>query len=621
MLTQSCGFPDHTFDDEAFYGTGKAGAQNAGGNAVLDASTGGTGQAGGSSGGASGNENGGGGTGTGGAPGDGGAGSGGERHDAGPVGKGDGSVGGASTGGAGGAGAGGGGPVDSGLPEDAGPTCDPGLTICAGACWDIQTDPTHCGGCFTQCSGGNICKDGNCVPPCDPGLTLCGGVCVDTNTDEAHCGGCNKPQCPANYLCQSGACVIDCGTFTSCVPGTCTDTKTDDKHCGNCQTDCTTSGKICSGGVCQLNCSFPYTFCNGSCVNYANDDANCNGCGHACAASEACINSICTKLVENCQNGVDDDRDGKVDCADTDCGAYTCAAPPAAGWTGPVAVWSGTSGTGPSCGSSGGFPTAQVNANTGLVVPPYTCPACSCAPSPGMYCDDLTFVFDTSTNCMNTDPWQAQAFTPSALNSSNQPICDTFKLCCSPPTAHSALLEKPLASYVHGTCTPSQATPSFPATSWGTDVLGCAAPPSSGGGCGTGGQCYPKPQAPFGSKLCVWRTGGPPAAGCPADYPNLSQQYYQTTDDTRSCSACSCNGSCGGTIKTYTDNNCTVGAATLNLNGTPAACTTVPGDTTITGGSDTRSYTFTGAGPVCGSTPSTLQGSVQPDGLITMCCQ
>jgi hypothetical protein len=597
IATGSCGFPDHTFvNDDEFFGRGASG--NVGGT---DGSTPSGGSAGIS--------------GTGAFPGTGGSGTGG-KGSGGIVGKSEGGVPPRPDAASGGSG----GNVDAGTGGgDSGPVCPVGRDLCFGVCVDLLGDGSHCGTCNVACTGGDVCKAGVCAPPCSPGLTLCSGNCVDIQTDENHCGGCAKPACPSGNVCKAGVCAIDCGAFTSCIPGSCTDLKTDDKHCGNCATDCTTSGKICSGGVCQITCSSPYILCAGSCVNPQNDNANCNGCGKPCALGQSCIGSVCTKLVENCQNGVDDDKDGLIDCADPDCTTlYTCATTPA-GWNGPVAVWSGAAGSGPSCAASGGYPSAAFNANAGLVVPGYTCPACSCTPSGGMFCDDLMFVYDTSTNCANTDPWQAQAFTPG-------PGCTEFELCCSPPTARSAILKDPLPSYVHGSCTATQGTPQFPATSWTTDALGCNAVPTVAGGCG-GGQCLPKPTAPFGAKLCIYRAG---IATCPAGYPNQNPgagaQYYQGVDDNpatggRSCSGCNCAATCGGTIKTYTDKTCTVGEQDLDLT-TSRACTTVPADTTVQGGRDTRSYTFTGGGPTCGSGgPSTLSGAPTPSSAVTVCCQ
>jgi hypothetical protein len=165
-------------------------------------------------------------------------------------------------------------------------------------------------------------------------------------------------------------------------------------------------------------------------------------------------------------------------------------------------------------------------------------------------------------------------------------------------------------------------------------VRGCAAPVNSAGGC-SGGQCLPKPAAPFGSDLCIFRSG---ISACPVDYPvqkpGSSQQFYQSVLDGRSCTSCNCGSpTCGGTLTLSTDGACTANSTVLNL-GPANTCTTIPGDPTqsltydkpnpphaVTAADDTRSYKYTNAGPVCGSASSTLNGVPRPDSAITVCCQ
>ncbi|HYQ29850.1 MAG TPA: expansin EXLX1 family cellulose-binding protein [Polyangiaceae bacterium] len=61
------------------------------------------------------------------------------------------------------------------------------------------TDP-----CATiTCGAGQTCTNGACA--CMTGM-LCSGACVDTQDDPTHCGGCTT-QCAADGACVSGACV------------------------------------------------------------------------------------------------------------------------------------------------------------------------------------------------------------------------------------------------------------------------------------------------------------------------------------------------------------------------------------------------------------------------------
>lgn len=83
----------------------------------------------------------------------------------------------------------------------------PDESICDDQCFDLDTDPNHCGDCVTACGPGELCGDGECVLDCPMGQKECGGSCVDTATDENHCGGCGIV-CGMCETCD-GACVPD----------------------------------------------------------------------------------------------------------------------------------------------------------------------------------------------------------------------------------------------------------------------------------------------------------------------------------------------------------------------------------------------------------------------------
>jgi hypothetical protein len=327
------------------------------------------------------------------------------------------------------------------------------------------------------------------------------------------------------------------------------------------------------------------------------------------------VGGACVTLVEDCQNGVDDDEDNLIDCADPACTAFACATTPL-GWTGPVALWSGTSGNAPACPTA--YPSDLLDAHDNLVVPPYTCPSCTCTPQ-NASCSDLTFWFDTTTGCSSSSAWLAIARVGGS--------CSPLFLGHGKPdggTARSSQL-KP-GNYVTGTCVANQTTPQFTNPSWGTDVLACGGGTTSGGGCGAG-QCVPKPVAPFNTKLCIFRPG---INACPSSYPNempstANPQYYAAFVDGRTCSQCTCGApSCGGTITTYTDGTC--GGANATVVDMTGGCTTLPADptmATLPGGEleDTRSIRWTNAAPVCGNVTSSLQGGVTPDTPVSVCCQ
>ena len=80
---------------------------------------------------------------------------------------------------------------------------------------------------------------------------------------------------------------------------------------------------------------------------------------------------------EQCLNGIDDDGDQLVDCADPDCkgAGYQCSPNPPAGWSGPFAFYDGPSA--PACPSS--FSNEFANGGIGFLGPPAACSKCTCS--------------------------------------------------------------------------------------------------------------------------------------------------------------------------------------------------------------------------------------------------
>jgi hypothetical protein len=602
---QSCGFPDHQFvSDEEFNARGKSGEHPVSG---LDASAGGGDETGGRIAvGAGGTNGGNGGSNRGGVggsvmvrPREGGV----------PMGDG-GAADGAASGGTDG--------EDSGMP------CPPGLSVCGGVCVDLQTDLAHCGDCAMACASGQVCASGKCGAPCSMSLTACtppGGteVCVDIKSDQGNCGGCNRPCTSppppaAQNVCQGGQCLVDCGSFTRC--GTeCYDTTKDDTHCGGCSTNCTLSGQVCSGGQCKTSCTSPFVSCNNTCVNLTSDNQNCGMCGKACTAPQGCVGGACKTLVENCLNGTDDDRDGLVDCADPDCGSgYTCASVPV-GWQGPVVLWTGTVNTAPACPTS--YPSQVFLAHNALSVPSYNCPSCTCTPM-NAACGLITLSFDITSNCSAQAAWTGYV-SPKATC---QPEYETLKSAMWNPNSlpmGSVQLAQPLPA--SGSCTPSPVDATIPAPTWGADAQACGGASIAGAGCAIG-QCLPKPSSPYGSSVCVFRSG---VSSCPSSYPKPSGQngqFYADFTDQRSCTQCSCGGvSCGqlglSTSFDNTKNTCAAPSVNVPMDG---SCVAIPASQVVQG-TETEWMTWTNGSPSCGKGTSALVGAATPADPITVCCQ
>jgi hypothetical protein len=179
--------------------------------------------------------------------------------------------------------------------------CDVG-TRCERRCVDLSTDPLHCGSCEEACGPGEDCIGGECISTCDPecdpvlkvcndgvcvcraGLSLCNGACVDLQTDPDDCGECNT-RCMGNP-CAAGTCVPLCPeALTACPDGACADLGTDVLHCGDCSTPCD-ADQLCVGGTCQ---GYHLAPCEACPCDGCGDDACCpSPSGPRCISGDAC---------------------------------------------------------------------------------------------------------------------------------------------------------------------------------------------------------------------------------------------------------------------------------------------------------------------------------------------
>lgn len=176
--------------------------------------------------------------------------------------------------------------------------CVPGLTNCDNICFDLESDPEHCGTCDGVCREDEVCSEGMCQ--CDASETRCGLSCVDMALDDQNCGGCGVV-CGAIELCQAGECVVQCDEGLTGCDGACIDTTTDEEHCGGCDIPCLSGeneGSQCEAGSCATTCEQDW---------YDLDRAN--GCEYFCDPGNP-GEEVC--------DGEDNDCDGDVDTDDSD---------------------------------------------------------------------------------------------------------------------------------------------------------------------------------------------------------------------------------------------------------------------------------------------------------------
>lgn len=162
--------------------------------------------------------------------------------------------------------------------------------------------------------------------PCDAlGDCLAGYACVEglCRALDSGAGAC-APACASGEQCVRGACyatqcgALSCGTGAVCLEGAC-----QPAACAGVGCD---AASLCVVGTCEprqcgaASCSPGQACRNGACVDVA-----CTGV--TCAAGLQCRQGACVGCAASetrCGDGRDDDCDGKLDCADSDCAAQAC---------------------------------------------------------------------------------------------------------------------------------------------------------------------------------------------------------------------------------------------------------------------------------------------------------
>jgi cysteine-rich repeat protein len=204
-------------------------------------------------------------------------------------------------------------------------SCAPPTSPCAGACVDLETDPSNCGACGLTCPRNARCNARTCE--CPLGESVCNNVCVNFATDPANCGGCTLA-CGPGQVCSGGTCGNVCAAPRRMCGMSCTDTTTDNANCGMCSNLCP-SGSTCSAGACL--CAAGTTLCGSACVNLDNDTRNCGACGSVCAAptggTATCASRTCTRACPADQTLCGATCQPRNNPASCGAGCVRCAAP------------------------------------------------------------------------------------------------------------------------------------------------------------------------------------------------------------------------------------------------------------------------------------------------------
>ncbi len=454
--------------------------------------------------------------------------------------------------------------------------CNPKLTPTR--CTDAQTMETCEGGEWatpTPCTGDTpVCRDDTGRCGCDGESRRCDG------DDAAAVQACvlgewvDQPPC----VMPSPVCLPSTGQCAACLPG--------EEQC------ISQSAHVCNDqGVFQALNS-----CSGTEINCGNCDI-----GEACTDDDDCNSKNCEMDVcrpaEDCSNGIDDDLDNDVDCADSDCDQSRCLNVPP-GWSGPVVVATTDGVVFPSaCPLE--FSLEALTLQGDPLGDPVSCAACSCM-------DDLS-----------CGPGEVRSFAAC----DNSPAQSTSMIQsdeCVPLSSSGVAFVGGLQS---GTCSLSGGgeVTNTPASSWGQDMLACGQSGPSGGGCAAQQVCLPNdPPSEFEAFYCVHAAGD---VSCPAGYPN-KRLFFTEFEDSRDCSPCSCDptGDCQtNAFQSYDAAAC--GGSGLGLVSgcssgqmTPCACQDADVGSQSVQYSPTLQCTASGGEPT-GSVDGKL------DSGVTVCCE
>ena len=306
----------------------------------------------------------------------------------------------------------------------------------------------------------------------------------------------------------------------------------------------------------------------------------------------------CTSAAEICDDGVDNDCNGKIDCEDEACTGtlgYACSPAAPDGWM----VVAFKNDPAPQCPTGYQNPTNVTTAPTGNS----TC-SCNCGAAPADICTkgklDVQFGYQ---NC------GGKAFNLTTTGGCD-PIGSVIGIGPQGVSFKDATATGPGLSN-----TACSATPSGPTVFQVTESVSCAPSSTGGKGCGSNSACLPKVDA---AGWCIQKAGD---LACPDAAFTHKQVVYAKDDitDNRSCGACACKATAtkcnNGKFTSFVNAQCSGTGVSLNVG---VGCQSFNGD------NQAHAYFKYTANPdttACSvSSPSTLNGTVEVKNPITVCC-
>lgn len=325
---------------------------------------------------------------------------------------------------------------------------------------------------------------------------------------------------------------------------------------------------------------------------------------------------------EDCLNGVDDDGDTDVDCADTECQpGFACVDDIPTGWGvyGYVALAQALPGQEPACPAD--YPDeAYVGGATPLDAPA-VCAACVCGAPTGGTCllPDMDPVgagvdaVQVSNKACGQQPvfvgylkvpmnWDGNCYgTQGYLGGQTS---------CGGPCNVSVSTAAPVVS--GNSCAASGGAATVDPFKFAVSAKACGGP-VTGGGCGATQACLPKPTGSFEPGVCIAKLGDD---DCPAPF-DLKFSFSDPADavDDRDCSACTCDAptgsTCAASVGIYSDNT-THTCNTLLTTVTAGSCVNIAGNPAV------YSKKLTVTQPPTGGSCAPTAGGGQPIGSVTL---
>lgn len=270
-------------------------------------------------------------------------------------------------------------------------------------------------------------------------------------------------------------------------------------------------------------------------------------------------------------------------------GELACHGEATQGWSGPVAVREAD-------GCDGAYGERVFEAGAQPSAAAASCSSCTCsaAGSCAMFVD---FTTGTEAGCGGT----------TCTTSVNQSCSEITPPCVAGQS--TAYLGTKLASG-SGSCKASEQKPELPDVTWSKRVVGCkaATQPAS---CDANGVCLPKPAS--GDALCVYREG---EHDCPAKGYTKRQLLYRNVEDTRACSACTCDSpSCSYSWSVFNAADTSCANPIIKLTSAGQCVQVNPSGDKLRVGA-----TISGDG-ACAPAGGASSGGVRGRDALTVCCE